>query len=118
MNELRNVERIDVVWDSYLPNSIKNATREKRGSGIRTKVSPGTKIPKNWAHFLQDSNNKKELFDFLSDEVAKLTACCPVGKSIYITSEQLSQQLVAHKLWENVHTRKRTPGLQFIYYMR
>ena len=25
--------RLDIVWDIYLPNSLKSATREKRGGG-------------------------------------------------------------------------------------
>ena len=30
-NELRTANRIDIVWDRYIPNSLKEATREKQG---------------------------------------------------------------------------------------
>jgi hypothetical protein len=45
-------KRVDVVWDSYVPGSLKEATRQKRGKGIRRKVSGGTKLPPKWFDFL------------------------------------------------------------------
>ena len=53
---------------SYLPRSIKESTRKKRGSGIRIKVSSQVKIQLNWKAFLHDSKNKEEILDFLSDD--------------------------------------------------
>ena len=32
-------KRIDIVFDVYLPNSLKAATTEKRGRGVRKRVS-------------------------------------------------------------------------------
>ncbi len=81
--ELRQLARIDVVWDRYLPGSIKDSTRKKRGSGIRVKVGYQARIPSNWKAFLCDSTNKEELFDFLSDEVNKTE--WPESKGVYIT---------------------------------
>ncbi len=57
--------RVDVVWDSYLEHSLKEHTRDKRGSGKRRKVEPHVKVPINWQEFLQDSRNKTELFLYL-----------------------------------------------------
>eukprot|EP00794_Sanderia_malayensis_P010361 gene10361-11438_t len=45
MSELKKVKRLDLVWDQYLDYSIKGSARERRGSGVRRKVSPQTKIP-------------------------------------------------------------------------
>ena len=56
--ELERVRRIDVVWDRYFPYSIKGSAREKRGAGVRQKVSSNTKIPGRWLDFLRDSRNK------------------------------------------------------------
>lgn len=46
--------RIDVVWDQYLPSSIKPSTRERRGSGVRLKVNPQRYLPSGmifcWIH--------------------------------------------------------------------
>lgn len=67
--ELKNASRVDIVWDVYLPSSIKGCTREKRGSGIRVKVGAQTKIPKKWDQFMRDSKNKEELFSYLSQKV-------------------------------------------------
>ncbi len=64
---------------------IKEATREHRGCGTRTKVSEQTKMPKKWSDFLQVSKNKQELFTFLSNKVST-GMNIPEGKSGYITS--------------------------------
>ena len=75
--------RVDVVWDTYVCHSLKDSTREKRGKGIRRKVSGGTKVPPNWMQFLRDSVNK-ELFTFLTNKVAECN--WPENKTVYITS--------------------------------
>ena len=82
--QLQDTTRLDVVWDTYIPGSLKEATREKRGKGVRRKVSGQTKMPSNWMDFLRDPENKKELFAFLTSSVAEFI--CPPGKTVYITS--------------------------------
>ncbi|CAB4034500.1 Hypothetical predicted protein [Paramuricea clavata] len=76
--------RVDVVWDTYIPNSLKESTREKRGKGVRRKVDGGTKLPSNWVSFLRDPLNKEELFHFLSLKVARHN--WPERKTIHVTS--------------------------------
>ncbi len=34
MKQLESSRRVDVVWDKYIPTSIKESTREKRGKGM------------------------------------------------------------------------------------
>ena len=75
---------MDVVWDAYVPDSLKESTREKRGKGKRRRVSGGTKLPRNWMQFQRDSVNKEELFAFLTNKVAEHN--WPENKAIYITS--------------------------------
>ncbi len=75
---------MDVVWDTYIPESLKESTRDKRGKGVRRKVSGLTKLPSNWMDFLRDPRNKEELFSFLTSTVAEFAF--PPSKSIYITS--------------------------------
>ena len=48
LRELSSTLRVDVVWDRYFDDSLKNGTRSKRGPGERTRVSPSTKIPPGW----------------------------------------------------------------------
>lgn len=76
--------RIDIVWDSYVSDSLKQSTREKRGKGIRRKVSGGAKIPTKWLQFLRDSANKEELFTFLTAKAAEHP--WPEAKEIYVTA--------------------------------
>ena len=85
-SHLQGTERLDAVWDTYRPESLKESTCQKRGKGVRRKVSGETKLPRNWSDFLHDSSNKKELFDFLTYKVANFVF--PEGKAVYITSEE------------------------------
>ena len=71
-NQLRNVERADVVWDRYLPGSLKDSARSKRGKGIRRRVRPDTRIPGNWTAFLRVDENKEELFLYLAEQVTTI----------------------------------------------
>ena len=60
--QLGATSRLDVVWDTYIPNSLQEANREKRGEGVHWKVSGETKLPGNWTDILRDPMNKQELF--------------------------------------------------------
>ena len=82
-NQLATTQRVDIVWDVYIPDSLKGTTRQKRGKGIRRRVAPTTLIPKNWNDFLHVDENKTELFKFLSQRVTD----SPIGegKVIYVT---------------------------------
>ena len=64
--QLQSTMRIDIVWDTYLPESLKESTREKRGKGVRRKVSGQTKLPGKWMDFLCDSKNKNRIFYILN----------------------------------------------------
>ena len=75
---LQYVKRVDIVWDPYLQASLKQSTRESRGSGQCRRVTATTPLPKNWQSFLQVNSNKQELFDFLSDCLSKI--CLPAWK--------------------------------------
>ena len=67
--QLQFCRRIDVVFDTYIQDSVKESARQKRGQGIRRKVTPGTAIPGDWMKFLRHSRNKMELFSPLADKV-------------------------------------------------
>ena len=80
---LQNSNRIDVIWDVYKADSLKEFTRAKRGEGVMRKVSGQTKLPPNFKDFLRDYNNKEELFNFLTHKVSN----CDYheGKVVYAT---------------------------------
>lgn len=84
IRELSTVERLDVVWDTYKKDSLKNTAREKRGSGQRVLVGEHTRIPKGWANFLREGLNKVELYHLLSSH-CYLNMNLPKGKEFMIT---------------------------------
>ena len=57
---------IDIVWDHYKLSSLKESTRQKRGKGIRRKVSRQAQLPANFQDFLHNAKNKEEFFSFLN----------------------------------------------------
>ena len=69
---LSRYQRVDIVFDVYVQDSLKACTREKRGSGVRRKVVGSSKTPKVWSSFLRDNNNKTELFKFLSEMIVAI----------------------------------------------
>ena len=70
-SQLKDVFRIDLIWDMHKADSLKGATREKRGKGVRRRVSEKTKVPTNWHEFLRIDDNKVELFQYIAEEVTK-----------------------------------------------
>ena len=62
-SQLQSADRVDI------PNSSKNATREKRRKGVHRRVLSTTVISRDWKGFLRVDENKTELFSFLSHEV-------------------------------------------------
>ena len=86
--ENSNVQRLDIVFDVYKNNSLKQLTRDNRGNGKgqRRKVKGQVKVPiTNWHAFLRNDSNKTELFHFLADQIVKGTY--PDGKEVYVTKE-------------------------------
>ena len=68
-SQLRDFTRIDVVWGCYLPNSLKQSTRQRRTqrqSNQRQRVDCNSPIPSNWESFLRSEQNKDELFSYLA----------------------------------------------------
>ena len=83
LQQFKRVSRLDLIWDQYLPNSLKDTTRQKRGTGIERRVTPTGKIPSNWQDFLKVGRNKTELFNFLTAQLQQIMI--PEGKELYVT---------------------------------
>ena len=62
----KSVQRLELVFDCYLEDSLKTGTQSNRGTGIQWKVTENGILPSNWKTFLRCTENKKELFPFLS----------------------------------------------------
>lgn len=89
-------KRIDLVWDLYLPNSLKGQEREGRGTGIRRQVTPDGRLPPNWSDFLKNEQNKTELFEFLGrkflDGFSDVMVVTNLGNQVS-TSDNLSSNI-------------------------
>ena len=75
--QLANTKRVYVIWDRYLPDSLKATTRQRRGTGIRQRMrhDGNGKFPRNWNSYLQNATNKVELFHYLSVAIAETVFC-------------------------------------------
>ena len=69
---LKNAQRIDVVWDTYIPDSLKATTRSKRGKGYAGVRYLTQKSQASWLAFLRIDENKQELFDYLTEKLAMM----------------------------------------------
>ena len=88
LSKFQQTTRLDLMWNRYLPDSLKGTARAKRGKGVRRRVVGGASIPGNWASFLRVDDNKTELFSFLSG--ALLDSFQLAGKQLVITIDMLS----------------------------
>ena len=84
---LSNYSRVDLLFDRYFENSIKNVTRNARGDGGRFHIVPTTPIPRNWKKFMQNSENKRELFRLIAKYVES-TINPSEGKQVICTMDQ------------------------------
>jgi len=82
LSQLHKANRINIVWDVYISDSLKAMTR---GKGVQRRVSASTNLPSKWKNFLHLSDNKTELFNFLSLEAVKVQISD--GKIVYATDE-------------------------------
>lgn len=83
---LQKVKRVDIVWDEYHEKSLKNSTRNRRGSGARRRVQANNQLPRNWHQFLRVNGNKKELFTFHRESLEALKV--PQNKQFITTIQQ------------------------------
>ena len=82
MNIFKNFEfstRVYVIFDTYNPTSIKEATRQKRAAAAksirRIVEGPSVPLPVRWESFISSSENKQNFASFLSREII-----CPSKK--------------------------------------
>ncbi|KAG7163702.1 Retinol dehydrogenase 7-like [Homarus americanus] len=68
-SQLQPTNRVDLVWDEYIPGSLKTYTRSNRGKGSRRPVKSSIALSRNWQEFLRNDDNKIGLFSFLSKQV-------------------------------------------------
>ena len=85
--QLEGMQRVDIIWDRYIQNSLKAQTRDKRGKGVRCRVQADARLPANWGELLKVESNKTELFLYLAEQTTTLQ--CDTNKCILSTSDTL-----------------------------
>ena len=95
LHECSKSKRIDVVFDVYREESIKNAERANRGTGgtqFKNIVS-GHRL-QQWRKFLSNTSNKSCLIRFLSNEWQKDSYRNKLGeKELFVASESVCYKL-------------------------
>jgi len=51
-SQLQRVDRLDIVWDLYMADSLKADICCRRGKAVRRRVVPTSAVPENWQGFL------------------------------------------------------------------
>ena len=72
LKKLESVDRLNIIWDRYLPQSLKQAARQKRGSSCHVQVRQCTPILSNWGTFLELEQNKTKPFHFLAKHIGSV----------------------------------------------
>ena len=104
-----NAERIDIVWDIYLEESLNASRRSNRGKGTRRKVEANTRTTGKWESFIRHAENKTELFTFLaplmtSSFCSDKILLCTMGNSI-VTNSDGNFELLSFCSHEEADTR-------------
>ena len=68
----KGFKRIDLVPDSYLQNSIKDAERANRGQSSRIILKSAlSKIPREFSKFLSNGENKTKMIQLIFETLEK-----------------------------------------------
>ena len=70
MASTRNAARLDIVFDTYHPNSIKNVTRECRGTGVTIVFKEEDLLPDDMKDFFLNEDNKKNFYQIIQKQAA------------------------------------------------
>ena len=92
LHEGSESSRIDVVFDTYMENSIKNTERSMRGEepGVQVVNINAPQLIKQWRKFLSQMKNKTSLIRFLVEEWQTEQYVQRIhrdGKELYVTCE-------------------------------
>ena len=98
---------IDVIFNVYLEQSIKSATRSKWGQGKRIKVVKGTPLPRNWKFFLRVRQQDKTVW-FASRGTGhrnRFQRTCYRGNLALLNSSELNKTQLARCNHKEADTR-------------
>ena len=116
MELAKSYDRVDVVFDRYFTDSLKEQTRDSRGVGTRVLFDDDSEFPRDFRkEFLHNSLNKNDLNEYLAQKFVTLhntyqilivsyqqtVLCCNTepdsSRNIFhCTSEEADQRAVRH----------------------
>ena len=99
LSEGSQSNRIDVVFDTYRQNSIKNSERSARGgeTGHQLQGITGTQIVRQWRSFLTRVSNKTSLITFIVSEWRKAEYRAKLQeKVLYVTVNDKCYRITSH----------------------
>lgn len=114
-----SANRIDIVFDVYVENSIKDIERQRRTSGelILQKIIPTAEI-KQWNSLLSHNENKNKLVIFIVDWWMKHPDLMK-GRNVIVTCKENSRKMIfVISLNFFPTTKKLTPGFCFMLLMQ
>ena len=84
----QSCSRVDVVFDQYMATSIKAGERTKRGASTALEVkiqNSSTPMPKQWAKYISNPQNKINLGNFLADSWREMAeAQLQIGQTVVL----------------------------------
>ena len=80
--------RVDIVFDRYVPNSLKAQTRAAHGTGDTMRVTLTSTISSRFVSFLAVGENKKQLFHIIGEYLSSRNY--EDGKAVVCTYEDTS----------------------------
>lgn len=88
-SHFKKASRVDVVFDTYRPDSIKHSTRVKRAGQtarlIRKLVgSRSVPLPAQWQAYINMDANKMDLTSFLATELIRACESMPDGQELVV----------------------------------
>ena len=66
----RNAKRLDIVFDTYHLNSIRNVTREGRGVGVTIVFKEEDLLPDDMKDFFLNDDNKTNFYQIIHKQAA------------------------------------------------
>ncbi len=88
MERLQFVKRLDIIWDRYIPDSLKSHVRCQRGTSQVYRVNEKTLFPSSISSFLKEDQNKAGLYKFLAEDISTYQDDRMNGKIIITTYEE------------------------------
>ena len=97
LNSKIGIESVALVFDKYLPNSVKDFERDRRtaGESAPSNIVSGTRVVPNYRRFLSNTSNKSALIVFVSTYIENnIQNKLESSKAVYIVGGAVNTDIV------------------------